>query len=407
MDKKIQKIYLKRFFSIGSVCFLNSLLPILCWQFIGLVFNDNTLINNFNITYSFQFVFTLFLSLFVSGNIIYDEKVAHNTRDYTFSGFIIGNIISIAMCIFLTFNLNIYLDYLNLDVKYTYFVLYSLWQLTLNFMLMGIMELCYFEDNDRLAFIYTLIFDISYMAIFVICIKILKFSYKNAVILSVIILFIFLLYLCFKHMHKFSFKLNVFKGFKYVTIAVFDDLMMFITYFFGMHSVFIYSSSFVFASSVAALCTDASWDMIVSSICTVTKIELLKTEQNQKNVLNNLCISSSKFIYLIILVVYVLGAILFLYYKPDLLIFIVLLLYETLDMFLYKNLYVIKTYLNMEHSSIYLVINLIINKVFRLALSLLIVSPYALWIGQVASGVYSYISYNLLYSYYTKKGEKR
>lgn len=391
--------YTLRYLSVGMISFFNSLFPIFSWQIIGAVFGDNTLINCFNATFSFQYLFLMLLVAFVSGNLIYDTK--NNTkRNYTYSGLLIGALISILIAVILTLNIDSYMIFLNLDNKYLYFIIYAVWNLSLNLILLEILELCYYDNKDKLAFKYSFIFNVIGLLILVIC-KIININIKYSIIFALLGLSVYLSYLLIKHIEKFEFKINILKGFNFVSVPFISNVMMFITYFICMHHIFNTSAVFVFASSVASMCVNAQWNMINSSIPTVTRIETIRDNSHEH--LKVVSKSASLFLWIIIGSSWFLGIVLWFIYKPSFVVLALILFFETFDIWLYKYFYVRLAWLNVEHNNKWLVICAILQKIIRLFFSLVILSPYALWIGQLVGGIWDLITINVIYRHYKKQ----
>lgn len=391
------KEYLKRMIQLGEITIINSLTPILTWVLLGFIANNKNLINIFSLTYSVQFLPYMFLALFVTGNIIGNKKKILD-NGYIYSGIIVSNVIAFIVMLITTCNIENAMNFIGIkDQSYTNWFLYSLWFMFLQVPLTQILELLYFENKDNEAKKISFTFNLLYCAtinIIYICIK----NELLSVSISIFILAIYIYYQVIKQIKPFKFKFNVFKGTKYQLSVISSNLMMFIIYLFGMKSVFEYSPDFALAVSFCSILTDTQWDMIINSICTVSKVEISNGTCKIKELM-----SASK-IYVMIMALSMWILLLFGYYiyYPKLEFVITILLIETIDMLFVQTRYVKQSWIDIEIRSKWSVYLVMMTKIIRMLISISGISIYALWIAQGVSGIVNAVGFNLLYKKYTK-----
>ena len=389
------KEYLKRMIQIGEITIINSLTPILTWVILGFITYNKNLINIFSLTYSIQFIPYLLLALFVTGNIIGNKKNKLD-KGYIYSGIIVANLIAFFAILITTFHIESVMEFMGvMDKSYKSWFLYSLWFMFLEVPLTQVLELLYFENKDdeakKISFVFNLLYCLTINIIYM-CVR----KELPAVIISIFILAAYTYYQVIKHMMSFEFKLNVFKGCKYQLSVISSNLMMFIIYLFGMKAVFEYSPDFALAVSLCSMMTDTQWDMIINSICTISKVEMSNGIYKIEDLLN----ASKIYVMIMILSMWILLLLGYNIYRPKLEFVIAILLFETVDMLFVQTRYVKQTWIDIEISSKWSVYLVMFTKIMRMLISISGISIYALWIAQCVSGIINAVGFNFLYKKY-------
>lgn len=391
------KEYLKRIIKLGEITLINSLMPILTWILLGVNTRNANLIKIFSLTYSAQFIPYLLLALFVTGNIVGSKK-GKISKDAIYSGIVIANLTALAAIIITTFNIKDVMAFMGTrEGINTGWLLYSLWFMYFTVPLTQVLELLYFENKENEAKRISSVFNFLYCVgvnILYVCTK----SEPVAASVSLTMLGAYVYFQLFKQFKPFKFMLNVFKGMRYQLSIVGSNLMMFITYLFGMKTVFSFSPDFALAVSFCSMLTDTQWDMIINSVCTVSKVEISKGSYKAKEIMQ----ASRAYVIIIASSIWLILPIGYLFYKPELKYILVIMLFETADILLVQTRYVKQTWVDIEVNtkwSMYLVMG---TKIIRMLISASGLSMYCLWIAQMVSGVMNTLGFGILYRYFHK-----
>lgn len=140
---------MKRLLKISIDLSLLSFIPVLSWFCLSLII-DRNLINIFTLTYPMQFIFYILKSIFSTGANINKEK--DNNKDSVMSGIVVGGIISIIIYGLILFNINSYINFMNMDFSlYKNFTIYSILQLFIQLIFMFIIEKLYYEEKKLVS----------------------------------------------------------------------------------------------------------------------------------------------------------------------------------------------------------------------------------------------------------------
>ena len=282
---------MKRLLRIGSSTFALSIVPIISWFLLGLTVDTN-LVNIFSLTYPVQFVFSLLLCIFASGANIKQAK--ENNPNAVLSSMTIGLFVGgIFYALLLIFSKQ-YIQFLNMDVEiYKHFAIYSFSSQFIHFIFSMSLEKLYFEDNDKIAYRHSLIFNIMEFVVLIGSSLIVK---NDFVIIGATLtcITIYALVLFFKQFHKFKLNFNILTNFKYESTEIFGYLLLIGTYFFGYSNAFEAGTEYVTAINFVALITDAQWDSC-NAMSTVAKIDLANGKYDYKQTIKN-CIKYTSII---------------------------------------------------------------------------------------------------------------
>ncbi len=149
---------MKRLLKISFDLSLLSFIPIISWFLLGIIVDKN-LINIFTLTYPIQFIYYILKSVFSTGANICKEK--DKNKNAVMSGMIIGTIVSIIIFAILLFNIDNYINFMNMDIDtYKVFTIYSVLQLFICLEFAMMLNKLYYEEKNTLANKYSLIFSL-------------------------------------------------------------------------------------------------------------------------------------------------------------------------------------------------------------------------------------------------------
>ena len=365
-----------------------SLIPILSWFVIGILIDKN-LTNVFTLTYPLQFVWLLLKSIFGTGANICKEK--EKNENAVGSGMTLGRIIGLGIFGFVALNIESYISFMNMDIAtYKEFALYSVIQLYIQLVFSFILEKLYFEDKNKLANKYCILFNMLNFVTLII--SSLLFSNKMAIVITtLLVIFLYLIFLIAKTYQKFKLEIHIIKYIKYDSVEVFNSIAFFIIFLFGLSNVLEYGEKYATALNFVALITDAQWDTF-EAVATVAKIDISKNKFNYREHRNN----AYKLLFLLLSTVFIMFVTLYSFYELNLGITMIYLSFELVN-FVVFPIYRLKTcYLQLEYSSIKTTSNKIISSILRMVISF-IKTPFCTGMGQACSAIYQFFSVNILF----------
>ncbi len=365
-----------------------SLIPILSWFVIGILIDKN-LTNVFTLTYPLQFVWLLLKSIFGTGANICKEK--EKNENAVGSGMTLGSIIGLGIFGFVALNIESYISFMNMDIAtYKEFALYSVIQLYIQLVFSFILEKLYFEDKNKLANKYCILFNM--LNFITLIISSLLFSSKMAIVITtLLVIFLYLIFLIAKTYQKFKLEIHIIKYIKYDSVEVFNSIAFFIIFLFGLSNVLEYGEKYATALNFVALITDAQWDTF-EAVATVAKIDISKNKFNYREHRNN----AYKLLFLLLSTVFIMFVTLYSFYELNLGITMIYLSFELVN-FVVFPIYRLKTcYLQLEYSAIKTTSNKIISSILRMVISF-IKTPFCTGMGQACSAIYQFFSVNILF----------
>ena len=379
---------MKRLLKISFDLSLLSFIPIISWLLLGIIVDKN-LINIFTLTYPIQFIYYILKSLFSTGANICKEK--DKNKNAVMSGMIIGTIVSVIIFAILLFNIDNYINFMNMDIDtYKVFTIYSVLQLFICLEFAMVLNKLYYEEKNTLANKYSLIFNLLNFILLIGTSLITK--NQIAIITTTLIpLSLFTLYIYIKNSNKFKLQLNVLKCIKYDSVELFNNIAFFLIFLFGLSNALEYGEQFTIALTFVALITDTQWDT-ADAIVTAATIDISKNEFNYYYHKNN----AYKLLGILFATSLIMFVCLYSFYDLDFKITMIYFGFEIVNFIIYP-IYRIKTcYLQLEWSAFKTTSNKIFASILRMVMSLL-KTPFCTGIGQVCSSVYQFISVSIFF----------
>ena len=379
---------MKKLLRIGFDLSLLSFVPILSWFLLGIIVDKN-LINIFTLTYPLQFISYIIKSIFSTGANISKEK--DKDENAVMSGLLLGTVISFFIFALILFNIDNYISFMNMDVKiYKTFAIYSVLQLFISLEFTMIQDKLYYEEKNKLANIYSILFNLLN---FVLLIGTSLITKQQGIIITVTLLplFIFTLYIYLKNSNKFKFEINILIWIKYNSVELFNNIAFFIIYTFGLSNALEYGEIYGNALTFVSLVTDTQWDT-AEAITIASNIDISKSNFNYKTSRNN----AYKLLLLLVGTSVIMFLLLFSFYDLNLKITLIYFSFELINFCMFP-IYKIKTcYLQLEYSSLKTTSNKIISSILRMSVSLL-KTPYCTGFGQICSSIYQFVTINVMF----------
>lgn len=379
---------MKKLLRIGFDLSLLSFVPILSWFLLGIIVDKN-LINIFTLTYPLQFISYIIKAVFSIGANISKEK--DKDENAVMSGLLLGTVISFFIFALILFNIDNYISFMNMDVKiYKTFAIYSVLQLFISLEFTMIQDKLYYEEKNKLANIYSILFNLLN---FVLLIGTSLITKQQGIIITVTLLplFIFTLYIYLKNSNKFKFEINILNWIKYNSVELFNNIAFFIIYMFGLSNALEYGEIYGNALTFVSLITDTQWDT-AEAITIASNIDISKSNFNYKTSRNN----AYKLLLLLVGTSVIMFLLLFSFYDLNLKITLIYFSFELINFCMFP-IYKIKTcYLQLEYSSLKTTSNKIISSILRMSVSLL-KTPYCTGFGQICSSIYQFVTINVMF----------
>lgn len=379
---------MKRLMKICLDQSLLSFIPIISWLALGLII-DNSLMNIFTLTYPIQFIYYIFQSIFSTGANISKEK--DNNVDAPMSGILLGSIIAFFVFGFIVLNVDNYIRFMNMDLLiYRDFAIYSLIQIYTQLVFHFFIDKLYYEEKNDTANKYSLIFNFLNFIVLITCSLIFK-NHFIIITITLISIILFTIYVIFKNTNKFKLSFKIYNFIKYDSVELLNNIAFFLIFLLGLKNVMNFGEEYILALTFVALITDTQWDVFYS-VAIIAKIDISKNKFNYKEHKKN----AYKLSFILLLTVFLLFAFLYHFYKLNLLITIIFILFELVNFVLYP-IYKLKTcYLQLEYSSFKTAANKIVSSVLRIIISFLN-TPFCTGLGQVSSTLYQTISFNIIF----------
>ena len=381
---------MKRLLRISFDLSLLSFIPIISWFLLGIIVDKN-LINIFTLTYPLQFIYYIIKSIFSTGANISKEK--DKNENAVMSGLVLGTIVSIIIFTIILLNVDNYISFMNMDIStYKNFTIYSILQLFICLEFAMMQDKLYYEEKNKLANKYSLVFNLLN---FILLIGTSLIT-KNQIIIiatTLIPLAIYTLYIYIKNSNNFKFNINVLKCIKYDSVELFNNIAFFLIFLFGLSNALEYGEMYATALTFIALITDTQWDTF-DAIKEATTIDISKRKFNYIEHRNK----AYKLLGILFGTSLMMFAFLFGFYDLDFKITMIYFSFEIVNFLIYP-IYRIKTcYLQLEYSAFKITSNKIMASILRMVMSLL-KTPFCTGIGQVCSSVYQFITVSIMFGH--------
>ena len=383
---------MNRLLRISFDTLLTSLTPILGWFLLGILVDEN-LINIFSLIYPIQFIISSIKSVFGTGANV--SSIRNNNKNSVYSGILIGSIIGAIILGIIVINIDKYISFMNMDIDmYKICGIYGVIQMFLQMLLNLSFCKLYFEDENKRANKYSFLFNIINFSTLIL----LSLITKEQIIIAgitTIISSIFVAIMLFRLVKRTKIQINILDCIKYDAVELFHQISMFIIFLFGFKTAFDFGEKYILAISFSDLITDMQWDATYS-IKILAQIDITKKVFSYKEHLKN----SKKLIYILITSVVVMGAILYPFYHPDIIITLIMTGIGLICIYMYPFYITKMTFLQMEFSAIKATISKQTANVLRIICSFL-PTPFCTTIGLMLSATYQLLSTN----YYITKNK--
>ena len=331
---------MKRLVQISFDTLLLSIIPIIIWNALGLILSKD-LVVTFSITYPIQFLFSIFYYIFAVGPNITAEK--KKDKNIVYSNIFLGILIGTLILLILIFKCNSFLLIMNVDISvFRIFTIYSLFNIFYSYVLKLILEKLYYEKENKIANLISILFNIVNLVLVVILAIITKSQYITSII-TLITMGILLLIILLLNIKKFKINISLLDNIKNSSIGIVENISMFIIYFFGHINSYSFGMEYILASTFVGIVSDTQWDMIYA-IQTAVHIDVSKENFSFKEHLKN----GYKLAILLILSSVIMSFALYRLYNPDITIFLIYFFVQIVFMLVFPIISIRQHYLQIK-----------------------------------------------------------
>lgn len=349
---------------------------------------DYRFINVFSITYPFQILVLILNSVFATSQNICAKSKLKNIQD---EGIVTGTVIGLILFISVGFFANNYINFMNMDADiYHDFVLLSILLILFQYISSLILEKLYFNNQNKEANFYNLIFNgLAFLSI-------IGTALITKEIFIIILVFtmsslIYTFWLFYKIIKRYKINLLLILNIRYDSVSVIQHFFLFLIYLFGLGNINQFGEEYSLAMSFAILVTDVQWD-IVRAVRTTTIVQITNKAWNYKKHLRDSYLFTLGLIVSVVVIVIILYPV----YKPNMVVFSIILLSDFLA-FLAYPMYTIKKYMIQLNLSAKTATSFnVFNNLISFGCSYLN-TPYCTTIGHVLSSLIQFFGYNYLY----------
>ena len=389
---------MRRLVRISLNRLLLDLIPIVMWVVLGKIIDKN-IANLYIITYSFQFIVSLLVSVFGTGpNITAEKKQNWKIID---SNIILGTCAALLVAVGFSLKVDSYLIYMNLDPDiYREFCVYSFIVMAFEATIRIICEKLYFRNENKKANRITMMFSIINVVTIILTAFIIRSNKTLIIAVTIVIDIIVLLYIFITNIDKISFNFELKDNIKYVSNDIFDAIGMFIIYFIGQKMTFEFGTMYLIAMNFETMISDTQWDMSYS-IITAATIDASKDKLNYKESLKN----SRKLVAMLILSILLMGGALYPFFKPSLSVVAIFVGVQIINLILFPKICIRQQYLQINYSAKKNTFHKNIYEIIRIIFSF-VPTPFCTYIGQFLALLYEVIIYDIYYrsKFYIENG---
>lgn len=368
---------MKRYFSISLTSFAFSIFNVLMYFLLGLITGNTAFSGIFSIIYPLQFIVSMLLCFFSSASNIRANK--EGNKNCIGIGMILGAIVGVVIFTVVAVFIDNYIEFMNMSPNFfKTFTLMAVGQLFCNYICSIVTEKLYFENNDKLGNFCMLGF--IFLNLLTVVVTALITSNQTIILLvNFISLIIYVsIWFCF-NVAELKFNFNALKNFRFESINILGDFFMLLIYLFGFRRAFGFGIEYYTAISFINLITDPLWDG-QSAINQIAKIDISQHTFNYKKAIRRSAVVTMFFISIGTILFFTL----FKVYNVILTIGIIYFLIQVTDMLLNIAQANVKTYLQLEYSSLKTTTVHLTMKVIRTGMSILLFTPFNTDIAQIS-----------------------
>lgn len=289
-------IMLKKIIKIGFTNVMPSIVPILIWTVLSVLYKNNEMSKGFSITYPYQFLFMFLYAISVQGQIKSEAK-NHELGDKANSGILVFYMAS-TVVIMLTFIFRKQvLSYYKFDHRdYTEILMYGVIMLVCDYSVYCLTLIKQYREQHKKAFITNVKWYGSRVLV-VLIVRCFTSNYKTALIAVICTqIGILAMFVCRNIRFK-KFGISIIEGLKYSMSYLPADVLMCFTYVFGYRNVTNIGGEYFTAYNIEALCTDTQWDILDSGIDTAVTTEVCDNGNKNNKHLRLCCVLYSLILF--------------------------------------------------------------------------------------------------------------
>lgn len=384
---------------IGCTNAIASFMPIVLWFSIGLLYKDESIQQGFSVTYSYQFLFMLFASILVRGQLKNEAKNS-GTKAYSNLGiilFMLSGVIVFSLSILFSKNILEFFGFVH--KTYLPVLVYGISMLLMDYTLYYLVLTIQYKADNRHAFKLSSLWYIL-RVIVILVVRIFVSDYRFGLCTVAGVQFIILLNVLFKELDIQHIGVDIKAGFKYTIADIPANVFMCLVYIIGYGNV---SSTYFASYNLEALCTDTQWDILDSAIDTTVTKEICTNGMTNYKRLKVAGIVYSIILYLSSALMLFLCS--FICKGVDIRITTIIFLVECSGFPFYALTYCVASRLAVQCPTVLSGILGVIRYIARLVVTTFVDSEYAISLGVVASCILCILQWFVIWLF-TRKSIK-
>lgn len=387
---------MSKLFKLGFTNGIQSLFPVILWAVLPLLFNDTIYAEGYIVSYPYQYIGMIMYESLVKSQLKYEKKNHISGNRYAVTGLTILYLFSIVV-----FGGSVALwdsisSVLNLEDEYFRLFCFSVWNLQIDWVLMGVCTLYQYRDNNKSAFLLAMVWHSSKI-ILLTALGYFIGSYIAMFVVGVLFGIILLILIIRFGVGKYVFNIS---SIKYGVDGLSSSFGMFVTYVFGIRNMA--SAGVLAAYNIMSMCTDTQWDILDSAIDTDTTLSIVDNGYNKKLFINHLIFSIVLFLSGVA-TIFIINC--FPIYRDSIdfnYVWIVFLL-ECSWFPVYSVSYTMSSWIVLMHPNMGLAYINIIKYVVRASVTIYCISDYGVTIAMICAAVIGNLSKIVMYFYYKRK----
>ena len=373
---------MKRLLRISLNVLFTSALPIVSWILLGIIVRPE-IADVFSLTYPMQFLFVVLMTIFAIGANI-TAKLKHD-KNVVMTNLVVGSIVFGIFTAVICANIDAYLEQMNVTPEvYRDFAIYAFIRIAEGNIIMMISQKLYYKNEIK----KTNTINLVYGACDFILITVLNSitDHTAAIIITLCADSAITAIFFFRNYDKWKFSLRLFDNIKNASFEILDSLGMFLAYGLGYANSFSYGKEFLNAINFETLITDAQWDMLNESVGTAARVDIAERKFNYRKMRRQALAMSA----IMLGTSAILGLVLYWYYKPDLLILLILFGSQVIDMFFDPINHIRWSYLQIRDNKLRHNAVFVATRLVRIVCSF-IPTGFCVYIGELSSTAIKYI----------------
>lgn len=378
---------------------IQSFIPVLMWALLPLIFRNTIWAEGYITTYPYQFLYELLYHLIFKSQLKHEKCKHEENNNYALTGIILLSIASILIYVASILNWESIKYILGFSEAHKSVFVFSLGNLIIDWILMAIIVVYQYNDENKQAFKITIAYCISKSVL--VC---LAAKYNMDVNIIVLVYAVILAIAILSKMKGYKFKFSI-NAFKYSISPVSSSFCMMIVYILGISKMTNHSLEVLSAYNLMSMCCDTQWDAYSSSVDTNTTLHITsgKFEEQRRKLFIDAILHGILMIVLSASCVFICMTLPI--YRDSINFKYVWIMFslECLTFPLYGIQYTARSWTAVSHPNPFQALSNIIKYIIRTLVTLTLPTIYAVSEAVISSCIIGLIFEVCIYKYYRKR----